>query len=146
MVEQTVEKMLNQIKSHQTTIDGLLNKGKILPKNDVPIDTGEMWILDKLYQGKLCSIGFASCKDVDGIFPEHIHQDVVEYLICLEGEVAERFGKDGEHGVQILKVGDIVKIPANMVHSSKALDKNARLAYICVPADIAFGPIEKKEL
>ena len=145
MVEQTVETMINQIKSRQATIDDLLNKGAIIPKNNTSLDSGEMWILDTIYQEHHCTIGFASCKDINGVFPEHIHLDVVEYLICLEGKFAERFGKEGEYGVQILNVGDIVTIPADTVHSSKALVENTKLAFICVPADLAFGPIEKRK-
>jgi len=129
-----VEKAVNRLKKRQITIDKLLDSEEIHLKGK----NGNLtWKLDVMYQRKDCSLGFASCKQSGGIgtFPMHVHKDSAEYLICVRGSVLFSM----EDGIQrILNEGDCASIPPNREHSTKALDDDTKLVYVCVPHDPAI--------
>jgi mannose-6-phosphate isomerase-like protein (cupin superfamily) len=88
-----------------------------------------------VYADDKCSFGFASCSAEGGVFPEHIHDGVHEYLICITGSFMETFGPNGKDGIRIVKEKECVSVPPNILHSSKPLENNTRLVYICIPRD-----------
>jgi mannose-6-phosphate isomerase-like protein (cupin superfamily) len=147
----TVQENLIAIKGHQVTIDALLKKKQIRVGNNMQEilsegneDLSKIWSLESLYNKKDCSVVFASCEDVAGLFPEHVHYNVVEYLICLKGSFVESFGEGGVSGIRIVREGECVSIPSNVIHSSKPLEANTKMVAICVPYDPSF-PCPDKE-
>lgn len=134
-----VKKAVNRLKKRQTTIDKLLEDKKIHLSGENGDDT---WKLEVLYQKPECSIGFVECANASyaGSFPEHIHSDSVEYLICVRGSAL--FVMEG--GVQrILNEGDCASIPPNREHFSKPLEDGTKIAYVCVPHDKSIPEIRR---
>ena len=134
-MDKTLGKVLDKIQSDQITIDKLLKGGLIQVKSSQEaIDEGK-WIIDIFYSKPDCTMGFATCNSVGGEFPDHIHKDVREYLICVEGSFMESFGRCGVDGLRIVNEGECVSVPANMVHASKPITEKTRMIFICVPCD-----------
>ena len=123
---------INMIKRAQITIDYLL-KNELVKFNGESKNT---WSVKLLHEDENCQMGFAYCDDPNSIdFPDHIHEDVIEYLICVRGSVMEFFNGTA---LRVLRVGECVAVPKGVVHRSKALEPGTILAYLCVPADKNF--------
>ena len=140
MIDKDFQMVLDDIKDKQATIDILLNKGAIYHKfNGTEKVYEKKWAIEILYNLGDCTIGFASCSDLEGVFPNHIHKDVHEYLICVRGSFVETFMTDNTENVRIIKTGECASIPAGMIHSSKPIDSDTKMVFICIPSDPAFS-------
>jgi mannose-6-phosphate isomerase-like protein (cupin superfamily) len=129
-----IAKVLEKIKGNQATISVLLEKGSISfnkPSED-------KWDINTIYEDDGVTIGFATCSNVGGDFPEHLHDNVQEYLLCVNGSFIISFGPNGADGVRIVKERECVSVPPNTLHTSRPLSKNTRNIYVCIPRDKAI--------
>jgi mannose-6-phosphate isomerase-like protein (cupin superfamily) len=126
----TLEKTIEKIKGNQATIDSLLEKGTIALK-----PSEEKWYIKTIYEDEGVTVGFATCSFAGGEFPEHLHENVQEYILCLNGSFAISFGPNGVNGMRIVKERECVSIPPNTLHTSQPLQKNTRNLYVCIPRD-----------
>ena len=140
------EKVLGKIKGNQATIDVLLLQNKIAKGKSFADVELNVWSVETLYSKQDATIGFTTCGQTDGVFPEHVHQFAVEYLVCVKGSVALTFGANGCDGLRILKEGDCSAIPASVIHSSKPLAKETKLAFVCVPQDDKIPLPDEKDM
>lgn len=143
MNSQLIQDTITKIKDNQATIDTLLSIGSIFIKDkstlkDIEGKYEKRWMVEVLYNLGDCTIGFASCSETEGVFPEHIHRNVQEYLICVRGSLIETFGSGGIDGMRIVKTGECISIPANTSHSSKPLEADTKIVYVCVPSDLTI--------
>ena len=122
---------LNKIKSRQLTIDKLLERGSLVLKNSAGVSNA--WVLEPLYQGKDCSVGFVEIKESNiGPCEPHAHNDSKEYLIVVKGSILLNVeGRD----VRIVREGECSAIPASTSHYSRPLENDTKLVYVCVPTD-----------
>lgn len=122
---------VENIKKNQATIDMLLEKGSI---SLTPMD--DKWVLEHLHEDDGVSVGFATCSSTGGgEFPEHLHENVQEYILCLSGSFTISFGLGGIDGMRIVRERECVSIPPNTLHTSRPLEKNTRNLYVCIPRD-----------
>lgn len=136
-MDNNLNDVLSSIQQRQATIDVLFKKR--LLRTDKDGGECQTWEIQPLIQRDDCSIGFASCKDpADLEFPCHVHGDVIEYLICVQGSFLEFFENQG---VRIVRPGECVSIPKNTVHKSRAIEPNTVLVYVCIPADKAINAL-----
>lgn len=123
-------KILEKIKGNQDTIAVLLDRGDISFK-----PSGDKWVIKNLYEDDGITVGFASCSNAGGEFPAHLHDNVQEYILCIEGSFIISFGPNGADGVRIVKERECVSVPPNTLHTSRPLAKNTRNLYVCIPRD-----------
>jgi quercetin dioxygenase-like cupin family protein len=72
-----------------------------------------------------------------GLYPDHCHDAIIEYLICIKGS----FSVSLPGGHRILQIKDCASIPANIQHTVMALDDYSELIAICIPAEPAYKAI-----
>jgi mannose-6-phosphate isomerase-like protein (cupin superfamily) len=125
-----IARVLEKIKGNQATIAVLLERDEISFK-----PSKDKWVIKNLYEDEGVTIGFASCSEAGGDFPEHLHDNVQEYLLCISGSFMISFGPNGSDGVRIVKEKECVSIPPNTLHTSRPLSKNTRNLYVCIPRD-----------
>ena len=145
-MEMELIKVLEKIRGNQETVDMLLSQNKIasgVHLKDVKLN---VWFVETLYSKADATMGFTTCGQTDGAFPEHVHEFAVEYLVCVKGTVALTFGANGCDGLRILKEGDCAAIPASVLHSSKPLAKETKLAFVCVPQDDKIPLPDEKDM
>ena len=117
--------------------------GKLATLNSL-LEAGEA----KLFNGKLnfnkveiktihaerASISIGIWKKQGDRYPNHVHENTIEYLICTKGS----FGLSLPHGYRIINYKDCASIPENMIHSVVALEDDSEMIGICVPSDEAY--------
>lgn len=129
---------LAAIAETQRTVDALLAAGDFKERNG----DNSGWTLDPLYSNGDCDIGFVHIDSVDaGRCPDHVHENSIEYLIVLNGEIL--FNVDGRD-LRIIRTGEIGVVPTGATHHSKPLTDDTRLVYICVPKDPGMEKLTKK--
>jgi len=125
----TILKDLDVLSQKQRTIDALLEAGDIKKRNG----DNSGWTLEPLYSGEECDMGFVRIDKVEaGRCPDHIHEESVEYLVVLRGEI---LFSAGGRDLRVVREGEMAKVNAGEVHNSKPLVDDTKLAYICVPKD-----------
>jgi mannose-6-phosphate isomerase-like protein (cupin superfamily) len=134
---------LTLIRKAQKTIDLLLKEKEILIRDKTKVeDLGKHWTIKTIVQNEDCTMGFAYCDDPNANeFPDHIHEESIEYLICVRGSFMECFNAIG---VRVVRPGECVSIPKGVIHRSKALEPNTVLAWVCVPSDKKIFDLETK--
>jgi hypothetical protein len=133
-----IAKVLEKIRGNQATIAVLLEKGDITfnkPSQD-------KWVLKPIYEDEGVSIGFAYGSNTGGEFPEHLHDNVQEYILCVNGSFLISFGPGGSDGVRVVKERECVSIPPNTLHTSRPLVKDTRNIYVCIPRDKAIRELQ----
>ena len=125
---------LNKVKAMQLTIDKMLERGSMalrVPGTDASIEN--KWLLEPLYQGDDCSVGFVHIAHVEmGPCETHVHKGAREYLVVIKGSILLNVeGRD----VRVVREGECAAIDAGALHHSKPLSDDTKLAYICVPRD-----------
>ena len=132
-----IELKFKEIQERQATIDILLTEGLIAAKGGrTPEDK---WNIDEIYQGVECNIGIASSDSIGLVdFPTHHHPESIEYLICIKGSIALSLNNKF---CRIINMGECASIPAGVAHSTRPLQPNSKLAYVCIPKDRAFPAI-----
>jgi mannose-6-phosphate isomerase-like protein (cupin superfamily) len=139
-------KAVAEIKENQATIDVLLALKKIKRTTDLTeTHTEGKWDINSIYNRKDATIGFACCNSMEGVFPDHVHEGVIEYLVCVQGSFIETFGDNGVNGMRIVKEGDCLSIPKGVVHSSKPIVVPVKMVYVCVPQDDKI-PLSEKDI
>ena len=134
----TILQELEAIAKKQMTIDALLEAGDIKKRNG----DNSGWTLEPLYSGEDCDIGFVRIDKVEaGRCPDHIHEDSVEYLIVLRGEIL--FNVEGRD-LRTVREGEVAVVQAGLTHHSKPLTDDTKLAYICVPRDPGMENLTKR--
>jgi quercetin dioxygenase-like cupin family protein len=90
--------------------------------------------LKTVFQTKGVTVSYVTYSKKDIGYPIHIHENVVEYLICTKGSFV--FKVSGNF--RVLDVGDCAKIPAGKDHTTIPLEDGSELIGICIPPDPAF--------
>jgi quercetin dioxygenase-like cupin family protein len=72
-----------------------------------------------------------------GVYPDHCHNFIKEYLICTKGSFSVRL----PGGQRVLQVKDCASVDADVQHSVIALDDYSELIAICIPAEPAYKAI-----
>ena len=131
---------IENVKAMQNTIDMLLERGTMALKEPWMRDNSlaNKWVLEPLYHGKDCSIGFVHIAKVElGPCEPHIHKNSREYLVVVKGSVILNVnGRD----VRVVREGECCAVDAGDVHYSKPMTDDTKLAYICVPNDDGIPP------
>ena len=131
-------KQLEEIAQKQVTIDALLEAGDIKKRNG----DNSGWTLEPLYSKEDCDLGFVHIDKIEaGRCPDHIHEDSVEYLIVVSGEIL--FNVEGRD-LRKVKEGEVAVVPAGLSHHSKPLADNTKLVYVCVPKDPGMRILTKR--
>lgn len=129
---ETVNKNILNTKKHLQTIDNLIAAGELRLHGDV-LKADNSVELKTIYGNNgtitLCTIGLQG-----GRVPEHIHKDVMEYLICIKGS----FRVDFANRHRVLSPAECASIPHNILHTVTALEDNSELVAVCVPEEIAY--------
>jgi quercetin dioxygenase-like cupin family protein len=142
---QNIMDSLGLIQRAQKTIDVLLREKVIVTKDNAePEDYLKRWVIQTIIQNENCTVGFAFCANPDaGDFPDHIHENSVEYLICTSGSFLAYFNSTG---LRIVKVGECLSVPKGVIHRTKALEINTAYLWICVPADKQMENLPRETL
>lgn len=111
------------------TIKDLLDRGEMRIEQRHLKQNGDIDI-QTLY-AKEATISIGVWHKQGTIMKSHIHNNIVEYLICIKGS----FGITLPYGYRILKTKDCASIPANILHSVVALEDNATMVAICIPPE-----------
>jgi quercetin dioxygenase-like cupin family protein len=117
-----------------------LNISKVFAANELrKLNGGGVIELDKQVVLKTiwkenCSITWGKWEKAGAKFTEHLHEDSIEYLICISGSFSVSFGKY----IRILKIGECVSLPKKAAHSVTALEDNSQMMGICVPEEPAY--------
>ena len=133
---QTIE----NVKAMQSTIDLLLERGTLALKNPLvhSDSVANKWILEPLYSGKDCSLGFVHISHLElGPCDAHIHKNSIEYLIVVKGSII--LNVDGRD-IRVVREGECCAVPAGSMHFSKPMSDDTKLVYICVPEDDDIPP------
>ena len=129
---------LNIMASKQKTIDALLEAGDIKKRNG----DNSGWTLEPLYSKEDCDLGFVHIDKVEaGRCPDHVHEESIEYLIVLNGEIL--FNLEGRD-LRTVRKGEIATVPAGISHHSKPLTDDTKMVYICVPRDPGMENLTKR--
>jgi quercetin dioxygenase-like cupin family protein len=67
-------------------------------------------------------------------WPDHSHQDSVEYLIITKGKVLLKI----EGVPRVMLRGECASIPRGVRHSVTSIDDNSHILGICVPPEMAY--------
>ena len=133
-VMQTIE----NVRAMQLTIDKMLEHGSMVLKSPMSVNgnggaVSNKWVLEPLYSGTDCSVGFVHIARVEmGECSTHVHKDSREYLIVTRGSILLNIdGRD----VRVVHEGECCAVEAGVRHHSKPLTDDTKLVYICIPED-----------
>ena len=132
-----IKAVLNNLQNRQQTIKDLINLGQVLVKNNGRrrLAINDNIDVSTVFESEDVSLTIASFSDEGAEYPEHCHEDIIEYLICLKGS----FGITLPHnGYRILKDTECAKIPRSTMHSCVSLESDSELLGICLPAEMAY--------
>lgn len=127
---------LENVKAMQLTIDKMLERGTMALKDPFikrETTVANKWILEPLYHGEDCSIGFVHIANVElGACETHVHKTSKEYLVVVKGSIILNVeGRD----IRVVREGECCAVEAGCLHHSKPLTDDTKLAYICIPSD-----------
>lgn len=114
------------------TIKDLLDRGEMKIEQRLLKQNGNIEI-QTLY-AKEATISIGVWNKQGSIMKSHIHENIVEYLVCMKGS----FGVTLPYGYRILKTKDCASIPENCLHSVVALEDNSKMVAVCVPAEKSY--------
>jgi cupin superfamily acireductone dioxygenase involved in methionine salvage len=125
---------LQDLVHKSSTVENLLKLG-ILEKNHASFIEHNNFTVETIYD-KGISIVIAEAPNRGEYFPEHCHQNIVQYLICIKGS----FVIDYQNSFQsdIIKEKDFLYILPSRKHKVTALENNSKLVGICIPMDRAY--------
>ena len=136
---------LDKVKAMQLTIDKMLQRGSLALKraDDSGASIANKWVLEPIYQGDDCSIGFVHIANIQlGECEQHLHKNCREYLVVVKGCILLNVeGRD----IRVVREGECCAIESGILHYSKPLVNDTKLAYICVPRDKNIPESQTKE-
>jgi mannose-6-phosphate isomerase-like protein (cupin superfamily) len=123
-------------KTYQTS----LNIGKVFAVNELRaingggmVEVDKQVILKNIWSNK-ASVTWGKWAGAGSKYPDHMHEESSEYLICITGSFSVTFSKY----IRILKIGECVSLPKKTIHSVTALEDNSEMMAICVPEEQAY--------
>ena len=87
-----------------------------------------------MFQSNTTTITLGVWHKKSQIYPEHSHKDSIEYLICLNGSFSVKFSFCN----RIVKKGECVSLPVNVIHSCTSLEDESEMLAICIPPEKAY--------
>jgi len=135
---------LSKIIEKQKTVSDLIKLGEITIKNNGShkLNINSTVTLETIFDNENTSISVVDYKDEGSDYPEHTHEGVIEYLICLKGSFGIKLPKNG---YRILNPKECAKIPAFTTHTALSLEPNSQLLAICLPAEPGYIKTVKEE-
>lgn len=138
---------LAKVKAMQVTIDKMLERGSMALKNPgMHLDTevSNKWVLEPIYQGADCSVGFVHIPNVElGACETHVHKMSIEYLIVVKGSILLNIeGRD----MRVVREGECCTVGSGLTHHSKPLTDDTKLVYVCVPQDVDIPMLKNMEI
>jgi quercetin dioxygenase-like cupin family protein len=128
----TVLEKLQGISSRLDTVSQLIEAGQLIRERGIV--KSETAYLETVYdKDASVSVGEA---EVGEVFPMHVHQGVLQYLICVSGKFVVNFRDPA--GYRILNAKECVSVTPNTLHSVTALISGSKLVSICIPVEPAY--------